>query len=191
MKLVEEESIALKFIWSEILSENLPRLSNNYYAARHYLEKEVLPAIDRDLKVLEDSTSDYAQQDTDDKDSIISWIDRYRREARTLVTDIASFCQIDSDKRNDELNLVLGLICKDFVSDTGLDAVENIGSPLSTKSIQYCIAHENVGCTLVGMRTPEYVHDAVVAAEASHKLTKEDLKAVAQCPLLLAVNADK
>ncbi|KAI9233410.1 MAG: NADP-dependent oxidoreductase domain-containing protein [Podila humilis] len=189
--MIEEESIALKFMWSEILSENLPRLSTNYYAARHYLDKEVLPAIDRDLKVLEDSTSDYAQQDTDDKESVISWIDRYRREARTLVTDIASFCQIDSDKRNDEMNLVLGLVCKDFVSDTGLDAVADIGSPLSVKAIQYCVAHENVGCTLVGMRTPEYVHDAVVAAEASHKLTKEDLKAVAQCPLLLAVNADK
>lgn len=188
--LVEEESIALKFIWSEILSENLPRLSANYFAARHYLEKEVLPAIDRDLKVLEDSTSE-TQTDKDDKDLVISWIDRYRREARTLVTDIASFCQIDSDKRNDELNLVLGLICKDFVSDTGLNAVENIGSPLSVKAIQYCVAQENVGCTLVGMRTPEYVHDAVVAAEASHRLTKEDLKAVAQCPLLLAVNADK
>ncbi|KAG0098691.1 hypothetical protein BGZ93_010654 [Podila epicladia] len=189
-EMIEEESIALKFIWNEILSENLPRLSANYFAARHYLDKEVLPAIDRDLKVLEDSTNDETQ-DKDDKDLVISWIDRYRREARTLVTDIASFCQIDSDKRNDELNLVLGLICKDFVSDTGLDAVADIGSPLSVKAIQYCVAQENVGCTLVGMRTPEYVHDAVVAAKAGHRLTKEDLKAVAQCPLLLAVTADK
>ncbi|KAF9425091.1 hypothetical protein BGZ94_007853 [Podila epigama] len=189
--MIEEESIALKFIWSEILSENLPRLSSNFFAARHFLQKEVLPAIDRDLKILKDSTMANEQQDQQDQEEVLSWIDKYRREAQTLVADIASFCQIDSDKRNDELDLVLGLICKDFVSDSGPNAVDGIGSPLSTKAIQYCLAQENIGCTLVGMRTPEYVHDAVVAAEGSHKLTKEDLQAISQCPLLLAVNADR
>ncbi|KAF9092810.1 hypothetical protein BGX27_001721 [Mortierella sp. AM989] len=189
--MIEEESIALKFVWSEILSENLSRLSSNYFAAKHYLEREVLPAIDRDLKFLHDSVTKESSQEFDnefvDKDAIINWIDLYRKEAKTLTTDIASFCQLDSDKRNDELNLVLGLICKDFVSDVGPNKVENIGSPLSTKSIQYCAASPNVGCTLVGMRTPEYVYDALAATEASKRLTKSQLDLIAQCPLLLAV----
>ncbi|KAF9100760.1 hypothetical protein BGX29_006284 [Mortierella sp. GBA35] len=187
-EMIEEESLAMKFVWSEVLSENLSRLSANYFAAKHFLEREVLPAIDRDLKILKESTQD--QQDREDKEAIITWIHRYRREAQTLTKDIAQFCQLDSDKRNDELNLVLGLICREFVSDVGPDKVDNIGSPLSTKSIQYCVAQEDVGCTLVGMRTPEYVHDALAAAEASRRLTPHDLGLIAQCPLLLTTTAE-
>ncbi|KAG0061965.1 hypothetical protein BGZ89_011021 [Linnemannia elongata] len=186
--MIEEESLAMKFVWSEVLSENLSRLSSNYFAAKHFLEREVLPAIDRDLKILEDSTRD--QPDLEDKDAILTWIHRYRREAQSLTKDIGLFCQLDSDKRNDELNLVLGLICREFVSDVGENKVDDIGSPLSTKSIQYCIAHENVGCTLVGMRTPDYVHDAVAAAEASRRLTKRDLGLIEQCPLLLNTTSE-
>ncbi|KAF9185808.1 hypothetical protein BGZ49_004243 [Haplosporangium sp. Z 27] len=191
--MIEEESIAMKFVWSEILSENLSRLSSNYFAAKHYLEKEVLPAIDRDLKFLHDSVTRDDNTSTleidgefIDKDAVLNWIDLYRKEATALTGDIASFCQLDSDKRNDELNLVLGLICQDFVSDVGPNKVENIGSPLSTKSIQYCTANPNIGCTLVGMRTADYVHDALVATEASKRLTQNHLDLIAQCPLLLA-----
>ncbi|KAF9898342.1 hypothetical protein BX616_004159 [Lobosporangium transversale] len=217
-EILDDESMALKFVWSEILSENLSRLCSNYFAAKHFLEREVLPAINRDLKALQESVvkgknsssssssnncnhsrklhdnnqsgDDVDDKDSDndlvDKDAVLSWIDRYRSEAKSLTKKIAAFCQLDSDKRNDELNLVLGLICREFVSDVSPNKVENIGSPLSTKSIQYCIANPNVGCTLVGMRTPEYVHDAVASAEASERLTKKDLELIAQCPLLLA-----
>ncbi|KAI1312232.1 hypothetical protein EDD11_003032 [Mortierella claussenii] len=200
--MIEEESIALKFVWSEVLSENLSRLSANYFAAKHFLEREVMPKIERDLKILEESVSHSSadidggrdsygdEDDRENKEAVLSWIDRYRKEAKTLTTDIASFCQLDSNKRNDELNLVLGLICREFVSDVGPQRVDHIGSPLSTKSIQYCIANPNVGCTLVGMRTPEYVYDAVAAAEASTRLSKNDLDLIAQCPLLLATSQE-
>lgn len=190
--MIDEESLAMKFVWSEVLSENLPRLSSNSFAAKYFLEREVLPAIDRDLKTLEESSKD-TLMDEDDGESIRLWIDRYRNEAKVLTTDIAKFCQLDSDKRNDELNLVLGLICPKFVTDVGPNKVEggsgHIGSPLSTKSIQFCAAHEHVGCTLVGMREPEYVQDALYAVEASPRLTKEDLGLIAQCPLILATEA--
>jgi hypothetical protein len=175
----------------QVLSENLSRLSSNYFAAKHFLEREVLPAIDRDLQILKDSTAtdnSDNDRDNDEQVAILSWIERYRKEARALTTNIASFCQLDSDKRNDELNLVLGLVCKEFVSDVGPHKVEDLGSPLSTKSIQLCTAQGNVGCTLVGMRTPEYVYDAVAATEASKRLTKEDLELITNCPLLLVTS---
>ncbi|KAF9969794.1 hypothetical protein BGZ73_007684 [Actinomortierella ambigua] len=181
---VEDESLANKFNWSEILSENLARLSTNYFAAKHFLDRQVIPAIDRDLQLLEES----ADKSTDNEDfaTIMKWIPIYREEAKALTQDIAAFCQLDSDKRNDELNLVLGLICPDFVSDVGPKKVAiPLGSPLSTKSIQYSIAHEDVGCVLVGMRQPAYVSDAVAAAQASSRLGKKELGLIAQCPLLL------
>lgn len=170
----------------------MSRLSSNYFAAKHYLEREVLPAVDRDLKALEDSINDPQRQDQDEeeKEAIRLWIDHYRNAAKTLTHDMGAFCQLDSIKRNDELNLVLGLICKEFVTDAGPNKVENIGSPLSIKSIQFCTAQKNVGCTLVGMRTPEYVYDAVVAAEASTRLTKTDLDMISHCPLLLATSIE-
>ncbi|GJJ72291.1 uncharacterized protein EMPS_04648 [Entomortierella parvispora] len=190
--MIEEESLAMKFVWSEVLSENLPRLSSNYFAAKHFLEREVLPAIDRDLKTLEDSNKE-SSTDEEDGAAILSWIDRYRNEAKALTQDIAKFCQLDSDKRNDELNLVLGLICQEFVTDVGPNKVEGgsgqIGSPLSTKSIQFCTAQKHVGCTLVGMRQPEYVQDAIYAVEASPRLTEEHLGLISQCPLILATES--
>ncbi|KAG0226766.1 hypothetical protein BGW42_003418 [Actinomortierella wolfii] len=181
---IDDESLANKFNWSEILSENLARLSTNYFAAKHFLERQVIPAIDRDLGLLEESA--HLSNDGDDEATIKKWIPQYREEAKELIKEIAAFCQLDSDKRNDELNLVLGLICPDFVSDVGPKKVaEPIGSPLSTKSIQYSVAHEDVGCVLVGMRQPAYVTDAVVAAKASSRLGKKELGLIAQCPLLL------
>ncbi|KAG0248790.1 hypothetical protein DFQ27_000629 [Actinomortierella ambigua] len=181
---VDDESLANKFNWSEILSENLAQLSTNYFAAKHFLDRQVLPAIDNDLRLLEESANQSTE--SDDVATVMKWIPTYREEAKALTQEIAAFCQLDSDKRNDELNLVLGLICPDFVSDVGPKKVAvPIGSPLSTKSIQYSVAHEDVGCVLVGMRQPAYVTDAVAAAQASTRLGKKELGLIAQCPLLL------
>lgn len=175
---------------TQILSENLTRLAANYFATKHYLYNEVWPAIERDLqdlndlvvKITEDEKNNINTTDIiiEDDQEIYDWIHLYRQRSQELLRDISTFSRLDSDKRNDELNLVLGLVCKEFVSDVGPNKVENLGSPLSTKSIQYCTANPNVGCTLVGMKTPEYVHDALAATEASKRLTKDHLNAIEQ-----------
>ena len=41
-----------KFVWGQVLAENFGRLTQDSFAAQHYLEKQVLPAMKRDLEEL-------------------------------------------------------------------------------------------------------------------------------------------
>lgn len=50
---VEEEALTAKFVWGQVLSENLARLSQNHFATRHYLNNQVLPALQKDLEHLD------------------------------------------------------------------------------------------------------------------------------------------
>jgi len=69
-------SLQSKFIWSQVLSENLSRLSTNHFATKHYLEKDIKPAIERDLAAL----ADYASVEVFDEEKVRlkNWIDDYR-----------------------------------------------------------------------------------------------------------------
>lgn len=73
---LEEETLASKFVWGQVLSENLARLAVNHFATKHYLTQQVLPAIDKDLKTLEE----YASQFDDEKaESFNDWMSSYKQ----------------------------------------------------------------------------------------------------------------
>ncbi|KAJ3092955.1 hypothetical protein HK102_000049, partial [Quaeritorhiza haematococci] len=77
-----------KFVWAQVLSENLAILSDNLFAAQHYLQSKVIPVLDKDLKefevvtgVGEDATYDTSvEADGDGGDAAVvrSWIREYR-----------------------------------------------------------------------------------------------------------------
>ena len=71
-----EQSLQSKFIWAQVLSENLARLSKNHFATKHYLEKDIMPAIERDLAAL----ADYVSIEVFDEEEVRlkTWIDDYR-----------------------------------------------------------------------------------------------------------------
>lgn len=73
---VEEESLTSKFVWGQVLSENLARLAQNHFATRHYLTLQVLPELEKDLVELHN----YASQLGSDEDlaAYQDWIQNYK-----------------------------------------------------------------------------------------------------------------
>jgi hypothetical protein len=73
---LEEEALTSKFVWGQVLSENLARLAQNHFATRHYLTQQVLPVLQKDLEELRD----YAQQLGVDEElaAYEDWIENYR-----------------------------------------------------------------------------------------------------------------
>jgi hypothetical protein len=49
---LEQETLTTKFIWAQVISDNLSNLSKNHFAAKHFLEKTLLPSLDGDLNAL-------------------------------------------------------------------------------------------------------------------------------------------
>lgn len=78
---VEEEALTSKFVWSQVLSENLARLAQNHFATRHYLTQQVLPVLQKDLQELHE----YAQQLGGDEEvaAYEHWIEDYREVRQT------------------------------------------------------------------------------------------------------------
>jgi hypothetical protein len=73
---VEEEALTAKFVWGQVLSENLARLAQNHFATRHYLTQQVLPELETDLVELHN----YANQLGTDEDlgAYQDWIRNYK-----------------------------------------------------------------------------------------------------------------
>jgi hypothetical protein len=68
--------LSTKFIWSQIFSQNLSRLSQNHFATEYYLEKQAKPAITRDLDCLCDYVKNTVLED--EKSRLQSWIMDYQ-----------------------------------------------------------------------------------------------------------------
>lgn len=74
---IEEQSLTSKFVWGQVLSENLARLAQNHFATRHYLTQQVLPSVQKDIEEL----SAYANNlDGGDEElaAYEDWIEKYK-----------------------------------------------------------------------------------------------------------------
>lgn len=94
---IEEEALTAKFVWGEVcesdgnpllkwmlivyfgnqvLSENLARLAQNHFAARHYLVQQVLPVLEKDLDALRVYAGKFEEERRAAYDD---WIKTYRK----------------------------------------------------------------------------------------------------------------
>jgi hypothetical protein len=78
---VEEEALTSKFVWGQVLSENLARLAQNHFATRHYLTQQVLPVLEKDLLELENFAKD---SEEDNLPAFEYWIEDYK-EVKALL----------------------------------------------------------------------------------------------------------
>lgn len=88
---IEEQSLTSKFVWGQVLSENLARLAQNHFATRHYLTQQVLPAVQKDLEEL----NTYANNLDNGEEELAAyqyWIDDYREVAYTRFTAFSFNC---------------------------------------------------------------------------------------------------
>ncbi|KAI8974088.1 NADP-dependent oxidoreductase domain-containing protein [Pilobolus umbonatus] len=166
-----EESLASKFVWSQVLSENLSRLSQNHFATRYYLQHQVLPAIEKDLVELHH----YAQSANERADIYTSWISDYQQSMRELIEFVVSYAYIDTLRKNNDLDRILSALCPSL-NQCPPDA----HSPLTIKLLRFYLSQ--VDTVFTGMRDPVYVKDALVAAQLP-PLDQDAIDSVWQCPL--------
>ncbi|KAI7905487.1 NADP-dependent oxidoreductase domain-containing protein [Cokeromyces recurvatus] len=178
---IEEEALTSKFVWGQVLSENLARLAQNHFATRHYLTNQVLPELEKDLKDLQN----YAKYQLDGSSSdglsaYEQWIEKYKTCVYDLTNSIVDYAYIDTLRKNNELDRILNALCP------SLNQLPEDGyahSPLSIKLLRLLLSHHNhVGTVFTGMRDPLYVKDALFAAQ-QRPIDQEDLDDIWQCPI--------
>ncbi|KAF1796987.1 NADP-dependent oxidoreductase domain-containing protein [Mucor lusitanicus] len=172
---VEEESLTSKFVWGQVLSENLARLAQNHFATRHYLTLQVLPELEKDLVELHN----YASQLGPDEDlaAYQDWIQNYKEAVDVLTKDIVDYAYIDTLRKNNDLDRILSALCPSLNN-----SLEDAYSPLSIKALRVLLSHKEVGTVFTGMRDPIYVRDALFAAN-QEPLDQEDLDDLWRCPI--------
>ncbi|KAG9302232.1 hypothetical protein G9A89_008722 [Geosiphon pyriformis] len=120
--------ISTKFAWAQVLAENLTRLSKNYFAAQHYLDTQIRPAIDRDSEELrgyldgkvsdDENENDGFRLDKEEKVKLCKWIDNYSRETKSLLNHIKSHARAELLSTNDELDRLISTICPQLSTES-------------------------------------------------------------------------
>ncbi|KAG0173141.1 hypothetical protein DFQ28_005653 [Apophysomyces sp. BC1034] len=166
---MEEETLTAKFVWGQVLSENLTRLAQNHFATQHYLSHQVKPAVDSDLIELRRYVD---QLSPEVQGAYTDWMDKYRQGVNTLIEDIVSYAYIDTLRKNNELDRIMSALCPSLGGNG-----DGIHSPLSVKALRFLLAHQEIGTVFTGMRDPVYVKDALAAAQRSveQPMDEEDI----------------
>ncbi|RUS15571.1 hypothetical protein BC937DRAFT_92277 [Endogone sp. FLAS-F59071] len=163
-----------------VLAENFSALSQNHFAAKHYIQQQLEPAVRRDLEALEEYAAQLSVED--EKEEYRQWIKEYEKHIHTLTTHLTTYTRIDHYRKSSDLDRVLCAVCPPLAHTPSTPH-----SPLSVKSLRVLLANQEVGTVLVGMRARAYVADALLAArmESEKTLEREAVEDVFACPLLL------
>ncbi|CAJ0837375.1 15586_t:CDS:2 [Entrophospora sp. SA101] len=153
--------ITTKFVWSQILSENLSKLSKNYFATKHYLNKNVKLYINNDLNQLQNlinNSNIITTLSSEERLRLENWIIDYKKESQLLISSIINYSHLNLLQTNNELDSLLSIVSPSL----NLESEEKeFHSPLSVKALRIYLANSNIGCVLVGMRKPIYVKDSI------------------------------
>ncbi|KAI9281340.1 NADP-dependent oxidoreductase domain-containing protein [Umbelopsis sp. AD052] len=169
---IEQDALATKFIWAQVISENLSKLSQNHFAARHFLENTVLTSLKKDVKAL----LTYAET-LDEPEALPTfqeWTAEYQKVTGELCGHLIDYAYVDCLRKNNDLDRILGAVCP------LLNEPERTHSPISVKMLRIALANEQIGSVLTGMRQEIYVDDALKALEwhkeyPLHETDLEDL----------------
>ncbi|OZJ06609.1 hypothetical protein BZG36_00448 [Bifiguratus adelaidae] len=153
----------------------------NHFAAKHYLERQLLPAVDKDLRDLEEYANRVEEEQ--DRANFLVWKAQYEDSIHKLIQHLLAYAHLDTLRKNNDLDRVLGAVCPRLSQ-----GADEANSPLSVKALRVALAQPQIGTVLTGMRTNAYVDDAILAAQltaqSNTQLDDEDRETIAQCPML-------
>jgi len=162
---LEQDALAAKFIWAQVISDNLSQLSRNHTAAKHYIENTVLPSLQTDLAAL----LSYAESLEDEALPVFQeWVTEYRKNTEKLGEHLVNYAYIDCLRKNNDLDRILSAVCPRLTEPVATY------SPISVKMLRIALANEQIGTVLNGMRQEEYVDDAQKALEWHSKYPLHD-----------------
>jgi aryl-alcohol dehydrogenase-like predicted oxidoreductase len=95
-----------KFVIAQILAENLSRLVENGMAAELYIQRDILPTLNSDLKEL----YEFAQEvDPELRDYITEWGPEYKKQVEKLTKCVLEISSWHANRSNQELNQMISL----------------------------------------------------------------------------------
>ncbi|KAL2912685.1 hypothetical protein HK105_207793 [Polyrhizophydium stewartii] len=171
-----DTALVAKFVWAQVLAENLTRLTENGFAAEHYFTKEMIPAIEADLVLLDKHAKEHAQ--AEGQTILEAWGSSYRDELRALMDSIILMCQMRALQANMDLNGVLTALAPRALDRDAALATNVLRVGLS--AMRHVAPASSI---LVGMRTPDYVARAFSAA-SQPQLDEATLQALFDSPAL-------
>ncbi|CAM0135421.1 unnamed protein product [Umbelopsis sp. WA50703] len=174
---LEQETLTTKFIWAQVISDNLSNLSKNHFAAKHFLEKTLLPSLDGDLNAL----ISYAEtlENPEAVPAFQQWAADYQKNIEDLSQHLIDYAYIDCLRKNNDLDRIISAVCP------RLTEPEQTHSPISVKMLRIALANKQIGTVLTGMRSPLYVEDAkkALAWHNQQPLDATDLDDLWRVPL--------
>ncbi|KAJ3297512.1 hypothetical protein HK104_000414 [Borealophlyctis nickersoniae] len=175
-----DNALIAKFVWAQVLAENIAQLSQNLFAARHYLERQVVPAVEADLAALQGRANELGDEE------MLEWVARYRQSVHAVTAHILDICKISTLRSNLTLSKFLTALTPTLRSlDDGTSGV-----PLSVTAATVAASTLDVvgrtgqsagGCVLVGMRREDYVKEIVGTVGMGPRLDKEEVETVLLC----------
>ncbi|KAI8929400.1 NADP-dependent oxidoreductase domain-containing protein [Entophlyctis helioformis] len=154
-----DTSLVAKFVWTQVLADNLARLAENGFAAEHYFVKEVIPSLQVDLEVLAAYIKEHGESDPETAEALAQWSDVYRTTIHRLLDGILAVCQMRALHANTELNKVIATLSGGSLD--GSDTLSTNALRITLSTLGHAAPASSV---LVGMREPVYVSECVAAA---------------------------
>ncbi|KAJ3028894.1 hypothetical protein HDV00_009916 [Rhizophlyctis rosea] len=153
--------IIVKFVWGQVLAENIARLTQDLFAAQHYLEKQVMPALKKDVEELR------AMGDEETADHVV---------ALTL-----KMCKVSALRQNLDLLAQLRAQAR-ALRARGLasDSLASVAALASASALDVVAktpvdGRDSGGCVLVGMRQAGYAEELVKNVGCGARLDEDGL----------------
>ncbi|KAJ3160339.1 hypothetical protein HDU86_000673 [Geranomyces michiganensis] len=159
----DDMALVAKFVWGRVLSDNLTRLSENMFAAKHYLQRQVAPALQRDLATLVE-----AAEEAPNKHELVAWANQYQERYGRLQSAFLDLSAVSLVRVNEQLATILAATVQPNDSISASDPLATTAIRVARSALAACGSEDDlgVGSVLVGARTKEYVADVVQAASA-------------------------
>lgn len=184
-KIPDTSSLVSKFIWADIIADNTQPLLNNLFAAEYYFTKKLLPTVAVDIKALEASAKQCVeagvdQEEKDDGNEALKFLEKWKADYQValnkMILHFLDVCRSRDFSKNKELAEVLATLINTSRENSNANIMSSSPSSskksakLATLAIKTVASHPNVDIVLVGMRSDQYVKDALDAVCHSEKL---------------------
>ncbi|TPX71905.1 hypothetical protein SpCBS45565_g00960 [Spizellomyces sp. 'palustris'] len=183
----DDTALVAKFVWGQVLSDNLSRLSQNLFAAKYYLERQVQPGLEADLQTLQNSV-----RASHNEEEVVEWARQYGEHFQTLSKTFLRLCAVSLLRSNEDLAKLLAALAPGRIkaeSSLASTAARVARSALLVSNVAGADPVEGLeksgGCVLVGMRKPSYVEDIIDGMMSKDQiLGEEQIESIFKCPVL-------
>ncbi|KAH6571000.1 hypothetical protein BASA50_009717 [Batrachochytrium salamandrivorans] len=174
----EDTDLLAKFVWAQVIAENLTRLCENGFSTERFFDQEIKPSLHKSIALLEAHAAKNAN--ADGQIILKKWMDAYQESIYPLMDTVLIMSRTREFQANKELNDMLATLVPKVIDRNDTLATNTLRIGLSALAISV-----PASSMLVGMRLPEYV-DCAVNAASKDSIDEDSLNNVLNNPIVSA-----